>query len=493
MKRLVFILSCFLLFYPVFAQQETTHWYYGRNVGLSFRNFPPTPLFDGASSSPEAIAVTSHRQSGDLLFYSDGVTVWNRQHQVMPHGKDLLGFQTSTQGALIVPSVTDEQVYYLFTLTCPRYDIYKTPGLYYSLVDMRLDGGKGDVLATTKNIQLLPQVTEKLTAVRHTNGRDYWVITHGYDNDLFYVFLLNDQGISAPQTFQMGTIHNDMTPQLTEAAGYLKASPNGKMLACAVYNELESRPFELYDFDANTGKISNYRSLGSFFDQYGVSFSPDNSKLYLTVNSQRVPATTETLVQFDLSVVLADGTFPSTYLSYPVVIGQNPVAGEENPNQERPIGLTWALQLGLDGKLYTSSPYVINRPNEKAEACQISTLEPQLRDRPNRGFQYGLPNFLQESFANLPAIDGLGENCTIEQVFRIGPNPSAGPVIIEMQERCRNPYGLKVYTVLGQVVYHQMNVTALSHELVLTSLPAGLYLVEIQYNQQRKIYKLVKR
>ena len=167
-----------LLAGSIFGQKQTYNWYFGLNAGLDFHSNPPTLLFDGQINSNEGVASISD-SAGNLLFYTDGMTVWDNTHHVMPNGTGLAGQQTSSQGALIVPKIGDSQRFYLFTIDVPN----TTRGLSYSIINLALNNGKGDV--ETKNIFLHQPVCEKMTAIRHCNGRDFWIVTHEWRSDAY--------------------------------------------------------------------------------------------------------------------------------------------------------------------------------------------------------------------------------------------------------------------------------------------------------------------
>src|SRR5688572_3249894 len=173
-------LSFFLLLsLAVFAQKEAGNWYFGWDAGLSFNSGTPVILNGGQIHTIEGVATISS-STGCLLFYTDGVSIWNRQHQVMPNGTGLKGFISSTQSAVIVPKIGDTNRYYVFTID----DYSGQNGLHYSIVNMNLDNGLGDL--EIKNIPVISGVSEKLTAVRHCNQRDIWIITHTTFADTYY-------------------------------------------------------------------------------------------------------------------------------------------------------------------------------------------------------------------------------------------------------------------------------------------------------------------
>ena len=143
-KKLIY--SLFLLFSWVsFTQNEANIWYFGENAGLDFNNSNPIPLLDGQLNSEEGSTVMSD-VNGELLFYTDGVTVWNKQHQVMLNGNGLNGHQSSFQSSIIIPKPANTDIYYIFTTDS---DV-NSKGLQYSEVDMSLDNGLG-LITSVKN------------------------------------------------------------------------------------------------------------------------------------------------------------------------------------------------------------------------------------------------------------------------------------------------------------------------------------------------------
>lgn len=99
--RILFFLIIILGSKPVLAQKESNIWYFGGNAGITFSTNPPTYLTDGMLASQEGCA-TICDNNGNLLFYTDGVTVWNKIHAVMDNGTGLHGNNSSTQSSIIV-------------------------------------------------------------------------------------------------------------------------------------------------------------------------------------------------------------------------------------------------------------------------------------------------------------------------------------------------------------------------------------------------------
>ncbi len=357
----LFVLPLLLLAGAARAQRPTDLWYFGQQAGLSFADGAPKPLSDGKMSTYEGCAVAT-TSKGELLFYTNGTTVWNRQHKAMPNGQKLMGSGSSTQSALIVPDPGSGNLFYVFTVA-PQGG---RDGLRYSLLDMTRADGLGDLPRT--NLLLAQPVAEKLAAVRAANGRDTWVVAHRWNSSAFVAYLVTPDGVqgSKPVFSRAGSVNSGPG---RNAIGALKFSPDGRHLAAALWRE--NNKFEVYDFDRATGQVSNARSYGPYAEAYGVEFSPDGTKLYGTCNGTGGGETQ--IWQFDLA---KKGT--------KTLVGKS---------ANRKIG---ALQRAPDGKIYVArednpSLGVIESPNTAGKACGYVDDGIKLGGRHSK---LGLPNFV---------------------------------------------------------------------------------------------------
>jgi hypothetical protein len=120
------------------AQKQANIWYFGNRAGLDFNSGVPVALTNGAMDAFEGTASMAD-ENGQLLLYTDGSTVWNKQHQVMRNGTGLMGHANSAQACLIIPNPGNKNLYYIFTT-----DANGGPnGLRYSTVDLTKEGGLG--------------------------------------------------------------------------------------------------------------------------------------------------------------------------------------------------------------------------------------------------------------------------------------------------------------------------------------------------------------
>ncbi len=385
--RFFVFLSLLLVAIAAKAQQkEANTWYFGNYLGLDFNSGTAVPLNDGQLNTIEGVATISD-SNGALLFYTDGIKIWNKFHQVMPNGIGLFGDPSSSQSAIIVPKIGDPARYYVFTVD----QLSGPKGLNYSVVNMALDGGKGDV--EIKNSPLVNNVVEKITAVRHCNNRDVWVVAHGSVSDIYYSFLVNPAGINTtPVISHTGTLLLGIIPpgsQDSTSLGYLKASPNGKKIAAAHW----TMNVDVSDFDNVTGQVSNSISLYQPGDphylSYGVEFSPNSKLLYTTVfyidpaNFQKHNA----LFQYDISLAT----------SAAIRASQQVISITSDP-----IQVYAALQIAPDGKMYMAKNVykdlaAVNDPNVYGTGCNFNSVAVSYT-LPAQKSSFGLPTFIQSYF-----------------------------------------------------------------------------------------------
>ncbi len=353
---------------PACAQREQV-WAFSDSAGLDFSQPGPVPILTGTYGFGEGGASVCDTD-GALLFYTDGSYIWDRSHTRMPNGDELPGFVTNmggnnlatsstTQGAVIIPVPDSAGKYYVFSLTAGESTF---PGrLYYSVVDMSMRGGYGDVIPGRKGILLDSGLTEKMTAVVG-NRCNLWLLVHASVTTSIRAWEITTAGIAhTPVISNVGTLAADRY-----RTGVMKISPDRKRLVTAN----SGGGLEVYDFDPAAGIVSNVRLL-DYGTYYGAAFSGDNSKLYVKIYNDG------TVMQFDLSA--------------------------PNPAQAK----TWIgggaisdLKLGPDGRIYGRGSgnstwlSVIRQPNQPGAACDFAERAIQLSGAARA--RLGLPNTVPE-------------------------------------------------------------------------------------------------
>jgi hypothetical protein len=461
MKIVLLLLLLSTVQHAAFAQKHADFWYFGQHAALDFSSGDPVAVKNSMMVAEEGSATISDA-SGNLLFYSPGVIIFNRNHTAMQNGTDLYGCGSSTQSALVVPAPSNSDRYYLFTNDCAE-DSCKL-GLAYSVVDMTLDNGLGAVIQ--KNVPLCQPGTEKLTAVSHSNGRDVWLISHELNTNAFVSYLISDTGIDpVPVKTSIGTIYSFDSGGI---AGQLKVSPDGKKIAAAKFGQDTS--LELFDFDASTGKLSNRIALE--FPRpgcYGVEFSPDGKKVYTIAIGG---FDSSVLYQFELS-----GSWTPAMIN--VTRRGIHVFHHYGPTNE--MGAA-SLQLGPDKKIYVARIYndylgVIKTPNNYYW-CNYSDSSIYLGGASSVIVRHkstsGLPGFVQSYFLSYAA--GIAQE-EAPQLLRAYPNPSSSEITF-LANNLEGGNSLIIYNAAGaEVSSHTFR--GPSFKLHRNNLPAGMYFARL--------------
>lgn len=315
----------FLLLYSwtALSQKQNNNWCFGTNAGLNFGTSSPTPFVSGIASF-EVNACVSDRHTGALLFYTDGVHVWDKNGIQMPNG-DSIGTDysyTSSQGALIIPYPDDSSKYYIFTL---EHFQTATGHLKYSVVDMTLNGGNGDIIPSLKNIIIDSNLIEGMTS-KNACGFHWLVAMKRASND-FVVYKIGPSGnislpVVSPKNYARGS----------QGQTNIRLSPSSSLLGITAFNGTGNISYvALHNFNISTGKITNGKVIDSVVGSnefYGCEFSPDESRLYVTAYLHR-----------------------NTY-QYNLVTKTVPAINSSRKLLYYSPGLIGALQIGPDSNIY---------------------------------------------------------------------------------------------------------------------------------------------
>ncbi len=375
-----FCIFLILLKGTMIGQNQARNWYFGNNAGLNFAGGTPTLATGGALTNSLGCAAISGA-NGNLLFYTDGVTVYNSTHSVMANGTGLHG-QNASQPAIILKQPQSNNIFYIFTVGGSATSM----GLKYSIVDMSLASGQGSI--TTKNNLIDANCRDKLTAGKHCNGDDVWVVS---------ICATTAGIISVPLTYSGVGIPIFSGNNIIAQTGYgeLKLSPNSKKIALAVNNYTpgpltyyNSRVFVL-DFNNLTGSINSsspsimYSMSGSMTfgnpRTFNCEFSPTSNNLYWS----RAILGTSNLFGSIINRFDVCGT-SSSY---------TPVYNTDSYAQDTITKATF--QLASDGKIYVASPGksslgAINNPNNINASASYTNMGISLG---TLTCQLGLPNF----------------------------------------------------------------------------------------------------
>jgi len=402
----------FLLFlgHSLLGQMQTAHWYFGINAGVDFSSGVPISDNNGQINTNEGSTSISD-EYGNLLFYTDGETIYDRTHNIMENGEDLGGHKSSTTSAIILPKPDDCFLYYVFTIDVqPGEGGYR--GVEYNIVDMTANGGLGAVIENNVQLPINGQQnsSEKLAGISNADRTGYWVLTHFAGN--FYAFEVNADGVNHNPIVSPSTINPQVLPDGSYAVGYLKGSPDGSKLGMGMvhdnYNDIIGS-LSVYDFDNSTGIVSNEVILyppgnADKAGFYAIEFSANSRALYTKTfkNSQ-----ISKIFQYDLT---ASSIIDSEYL-----VANGPMI----PN---------AMQRALDGHIYLSNPltHYLSRI-ENPEIIYNPTTGNAPTYVPNAVYienlsSIGLPTFLNYYFRISITVDGLSIDEELEYCTGVAMN-----------------------------------------------------------------------
>ena len=467
MKKILTFLISILITSGLFAQNDAKRdfcWLFGYdsighstdslfgNSIIDFNIKPPKAKFKYIDMNFNDDIATISDTSGKLLFYTNGIYIADSTHKPMKNGEGLNpGYFADAnkeygyiceQCSLILPKPGSNNLFYLIHIplylneksTIPEYVGEK---LYYTLVDMSKNNGKGAVVEKNKVVYDSTFIDGgKLTACRHANGIDWWItIADYYVTSKLSVFLLSDKGISfvRKQEFPNG---------IEGGIGQAVFSPDGKKYARFNAVSIGKGIFvDIYDFDRCNGMLKNQKSWNYKTDSaYSGGIAISSNSRYLYVCSYK------RIYQFDLQ---AQDIF-STLDTVAVYDGFKP--------PELKIKTHFYLaQLAPDNKIYISIPgsakylHVIHEPNKKGKACNVE----------QRGMV--LPSFNYTTMPNFPnfRLGKAAQPCTVgvedeveKEKVKIYPNPSSNTITLDKGNNSASE--IAIYNVDGQLLITQV-------------------------------------
>ena len=420
---------------------------------------------------------------GELLFGANGVFLGDRNGDTLMNGTGLNpsaytvtypGGVYISQGCLILPKPEGPGIYYLVHSTVDDQATSVAHYLYLTTIDMSLNGGLGGV--GTKNQILISDSLNagKITAVRHANGRDWWVFCHKVNTNSFYRLLVTPNGVSVDGTQSVGVVR-------PKDVGQVCFSPDGSKFA--YYWGQFNQDLEVFDFDRCTGLYSNpvHILINDANTMGGVAFSPNSRFLY-------VPSV-EDLYQYDTEasnieasmVLIAE--WDSTYSPFPPFATLFDIA-----------------QLAPDGKIYigtgnsTDKLHVIHDPDQPGLACNME--------------QHGiaLPRYFSNSLPNHPnyhlgpvdgsVCDSLGINVGVQETVvqantSAYPNPNSGEFVLSYPAQA-SAGELELYNAAGQVVLREkLPAWSTMHNVQLSNMPAGMYHCRLQWGSKATSVRVI--
>ena len=406
--------------------QSNNVWYFGNGAGLDFNPDPnnpnaPLPRPVGHNQNIPAGTTTISDGTGQVLFFTDGETVWDLNGDVMENGDDIGGSNLSAQSVIAVPVPTDETIFYLFTTQRAQDGSNQVK---FSVVDIKAENQNGIGNVVTKDNFLFSPSTEHSAAL--AAGDTTWVLFHELGNNTFRAYPVSIHGIGQPVLSSVGSSHG-----FNSGVGSMKFSPDGSKVAVTISEGACSR-LEIFDFDQDTGRMTEYAliDLGCNNDQvYGLEFSNDGSRVYVSYRG-------------------GSGKIEEFLIQAPEQTGNNPIpcatcfnSATTRAQREACIlnstvrntlttsGPFGALQIGPDGQIYVARPgqNVLGTINA-GQDCNRGTYNEVGTSTLLGNSNLGLPSFVQQSGSSIPdpALAGTPYLCIDPQNGALGEFEGGG-------------------------------------------------------------------
>lgn len=370
------------------SQKQADNWIFGDWAGLNFATGDPVPFYPPQGAIISANVVTMSDSLGNILYIFGDERVWNREYNYMLNGLDILPEHSSSRSRFTFPKPGSDSQYYIFDISTDNF----VEGLYYSVIDMTLDGGLGGV-TSEKNIYLdaAANAQDKIFVLKNSSGDGYWVITRLFNDDRYVSFRVTSAGVDPQPVYSSTGIYR----ALSSGSGPMRVSPDKKhLVSCYWQHPYPVSDMEICDFNSTTGEITLKYTLKKYnmiFPTHSMSpadceFSPDSKFLYIQyVNGHEDEIG---VYQFDMSLIEDSASFSNSGIRI----------------LENWHGNT--LQLSNDGRIYfhyKTDPLlayyqdkyigVINRPWEYGTACDADTLAVYFN---GKNVHLWLPNILPD-------------------------------------------------------------------------------------------------
>jgi hypothetical protein len=478
------------------CQFKNTNWCFGDSAGINFSN-PQNPAIFNSSVNSRGSCVSISDSTDSLLFYANtgagsGIQktlVYNRIHQLIVNGDNIIGLGWNHE-LLIIPDPANANLFYLFTA-----GVTTNYGLHYSIVDLTFNGGLGEVIQKNIVLQNFP-VADGLTAVKHGNGRDWWIVFNQYDpnslswSNVQHSYLLTPNGISNLNSQNIGT-------SFVSGFHSLKFNKLGTNILAVDAGGL----IELYDFDRCTGIFSNALNISPvssapFPFYWSSEFSPSGRYLYVSANPD-----TSYIFQYDLTasnIAMSKDTIWSS--TFPVYGGGHLKIA---PDSNIYYGTTYynGFQFPYPYadsvyNIYNMNLGVIHEPDSGGTACNFLPWSFYLGGYRTYG---GLPNNPDYELGPL-----AGSPCdSLTDIAELGLEPATFNLFyhsewqlafVNLSNIKGNKFRVQVYDITGKIIYKEsgtLNSSYFTRDISMNGKARGMYVVRFETEKETVAAKFV--
>lgn len=497
MKKWLLLISLYLYCFLLSGQNTgiNNNWllgygsYWGHPWGhtlIDFSNGTPSFSYDSLEMDIYIASANISDINGNLLFYTNGYYIADATGDTMQNGNNIspTGYYNIfskglivSQACLILPRPNNNDTYYFFHNTIDNAPSYnRSLNFYYSIIDMNLNGGKGGVI--NKNSILIQDtlIAGNITACKHANGRDWWIIFMKANSNLFYKYLLLPNALLGPYTQNIGSIRS-------QTFGASVFSPDGRKLAVAHSEYQSTGGIDIFDFNRCTGMLSNdvHITIPQATNHYGgASFSPNNRFLYMS--------NIKDVYQYDLN-------------SSNISSSQTTVAVWDSFYSPQPPFAAYftGMQLAPDGKIYiqtgnsTFHLHVINYPDSLGTTCDLVQHGIQLQKYYNNGIP-NHPNYFLgcDTTLGCGCLTGIDDAIPIKITVSASPNPTYGQSTLQFPAQ-KTSGALTVYNLLGKIVFEDYIAPWSQFKKIdINTLPNGIYLCKLKWSSGEISVKVIK-
>jgi hypothetical protein len=471
---LIYLLSFFLNTVKLNAQGLNSYWCFGDSAGIDFSVLSmPVPI-TSFMDSPYSCA--SIGDSSGLLMYAHTsywpqfivnsyrtTAVHNRFHSIMQNGDSLIG-QAFYNGLTFINKPGNDSLYYLL-----QWGFNQDPGLYYSVIDPYYNNDSGIVLI--KNVQLPltdPALAFGVTAVRHANGRDWWVMCrNGSNSNRFNLFYFGIDTIVGPIEENIGTVTMLNTSTFT-------ISKDGDRIGMVNSQGI----IEVYNFDRCSGIISNSLPihLHDTLQLLGVEFSPNGQLLYVACTNN-IFGDSLRLYQIDLSAPNPSNSVIEIYKQKVPASGGNLRRGPDDKIYFSCLHECGWFYSDTYRNLYNENLSVINYPDSIGLACNFTPFSFYLGGKRTYWSLPNNPNYnLGEMIGSVCDSLPLTVSKQKDEPFEFFPNPANDKVMFTFRNALKRT--LHVYNITGQNVMTSFVCDKYNY-MDVSDLKPGLYCISI--------------
>jgi hypothetical protein len=464
-----------------------------KNFGFSFNfnNYKTKLDTFNRNFDIQETSVSISDKNGNFLFVSNGCRFYNKNLDIMDNGDSLnpspitdmlcknkygIGIDGNilVQGMIALPQADNDSIYYIFHQRANNAvgsRLIAIPDIfYYSVININANNGLGRVLM--KNKELIRDTFEgNISATKHANGKDWWVITRKFNSNALYTVKFTKTGVDTFFKQQIGNV----TGGFDYTGGQGCFTPDGTKFV--FYSELNN--VMLYDFDRNTGLLSNFRNYTVFKEPYsfgGAAVSPNSRFLYIFTQKE--------INQFDLNATDIGGSLV--------------VVARQNGLMDPFLVLLCFAQLAPDCKIYFNSPSgaksfgYIRYPDRKGIACQVVQGGIKLpysvavsSSLPNN------PNYRLGVTPTYPCDSTIDFRVPTKETFtkidvNVFPNPSTGNVTLDWDEGINTEGGIvRVFNMLGQMVFQQHIPSIDTRAQLELNVPSGVYHIRMNFKENK--------